>query len=441
MFESVKDLIYKLFGRIIKHSKKDIEEAKEQTREYQDTTRENITAIFANSLSTLAFSDSSISITDGNNSTTKRTDLLNNVIQDFWTNIKQNIAIGNGCGMIVSIPYCVNGKLYIDNVSKDRMFVSGMQGKDITKLTVMAAVRHHDNGIKYVRWVDYSVENGVYTIRQKATKNGVPCSLSEIEDWTGILPEMHIANVNRLPVGIYKCPTSSRRPDKIDGVPISFGCQKTIERIHNCLEDIDKEYNNKKAKVFADASLFDKNDKIEKTIFKTFAVDSGLQDKMFFEIFDPAFRDTSYYNRLEHLFAQLEKEIGTSRGILTDLNITNGATATEIRRATFQTFSLCDDIHKNAEKYIDGLVYGLNILANYFNLTPESDYQINYEWSYSMLEDTQNTFNQLIQAKSVGAVETAEIRQFITGEDYETAKAKVEEIKASEPNISDLIGE
>ena len=58
-----------------------------------------------------------------------------------------------------------------------------------------------------------------------------------------------------------------------------------------------------------------------------------------------------------------------------------------------------------------------------------------------MLEDTQNTFNQLIQAKSVGAVETAEIRQFITGEDYETAKAKVEAIKASEPNISDLIGE
>lgn len=440
MFESVKDIIYSLFGKIVKQTKKDIQDAKEQTREYQDTGQENITAIFANSLSTLAFSDSSISITN-NDITTKRTELLNSVMQDFWANIKQNIAIGNGCGMIVSIPYCVNGKLYIDNVSKDRVFVSGMQGKDITKLTVMAAIRHTDNGIKYVRWTDYSIDNGIYTIRQKATKSNIPCPLTEIEDWAGILPEMHIANVDKLPVGIYKCPTSSRRPDKIDGVPITFGCQKTIDRIHSCLEDLDKEYKNKKIKVFADSNLFDKNDKIDKTLFKQFTVDSGLQDKTFFQVFDPAFRDTGYYNRLEHLFAQVEKEVGTSRGILTDLNITNGATATEIKRATYQTFSLCDDIHKNTEKYIDGLVYGLNVLANYFNLTPESDYQINYDWSYSMLEDTQNTFNQLIQAKSVGAVETAEIRQYVTNEDYETAKAKVEAIKENEPSISDLIGE
>lgn len=440
MFESVKDIIYKLFGKIVKQTKKDIQDAKEQAREYQDTGQENITAIFANSLSTLAFSDSSISITN-NDTTTKRTELLNSVMQDFWANIKQNIAIGNGCGMIVAIPYCVNGKLYIDNVSKDRVYVSGMQGKDITKLTVMAAVRHTDNGIKYVRWTDYSIENGIYTIRQKATKNNIPCPLTEVEDWKGIPPEMHIANVDKLPVGIYKCPTSSRRPDKIDGVPITYGCQKTIERIHSCLESLDKEYKNKEIKVFADSNLFDKNDKIDKTLFKQFTVDSGLQDKTFFQVFDPAFRDTGYYNRLEHLFAQVEKEVGTSRGILTDLNITNGATATEIKRATYQTFSLCDDIHKNTEKYIDSLVYGLNVLANYFNLTPESDYQINYDWSYSMLEDTQSTFNQLVQAKSIGAVETAEVRQYITNEDYETAKAKVETIKQNEPSMTDLIGD
>lgn len=86
-------------------------------------------------------------------------------------------------------------------------------------------------------------------------------------------------------------------------------------------------------------------------------------------------------------------------------------------------------------------MYGLNVLANYFNLTPESDYQINYDWSYSMLEDTQGTFNQLVQGKSIRAIETAEIRQFITNEDYETAKAKVEAIKENEPSITDLIGD
>ena len=68
------------------------------------------------------------------------------------------------------------------------------------------------------------------------------------------------------------------------------------------------------------------------------------------DVFAPAFRDSALYSRLEHLYAQLEKEVGTSRGILTDLQ-TNGATATEIKRAAFQTFALCDDIRSEAEQY------------------------------------------------------------------------------------------
>ena len=37
-----------------------------------------------------------------------RTQLLDDIMQEQWKNIKQNISIGNGCGMIASLPYSVD---------------------------------------------------------------------------------------------------------------------------------------------------------------------------------------------------------------------------------------------------------------------------------------------------------------------------------------------
>ena len=42
--------------------------------------------------------------------------------------------------------------------------------------------------------------------------------------------------------------------------------------------------------------------------------------KPFWEIFDPSIRDSSYFARLEELYSRLEKEVGTSDGILIKKN-------------------------------------------------------------------------------------------------------------------------
>jgi len=407
---------------------------------YQDTTAENMTAIIANTLSVLAFADSTISITAGKNKApTQRTKLLDSIIQKLWQSIKQDIAVGNGCGMIAAIPYSVdNGlgrRIYVDTVTKDRMLITGLQGDDITKVTVLSDVAYVDNKA-YARWTDYSVENGIYTISQKATYESKPCDLSDVPEWANIQPEIKIAGVDRLPIGIYKCPTPNRRPSTIEGVPITYGCNATLAKIAQCLIDIENEFEDKKTKIFADSKLFDGEGKLSDRIFKGIKQGGKLTDNKLIEIFDPAFRETSYFTRLEHYFALLEKEIGASRGILTDLN-TSGATATEIRRATYQTFALCDDIHTQVERYFNDLVYGINVLVNYYNLAPISDYEIVYDWSYSMLEDTDSTFNQLLKAEEKGAVDTAELRRFVVdNETYEEAQEKVKQIKLNGGGIS-----
>lgn len=443
MWEQVRQIILQLFGKTPTTTDEEILRSKTDMSAYQNTTDLNPTAIFATALSVHAFGDSSISITDANGESTRRTQLLDEIAQKHWKNIKQNIAVGNGCGMIAAIPYSVNNglgrKIYIDVVSKDRMFVTGTQGDEITTITVLSD--HRQIGFKdYYRWTDYSVSNGVYTIIQRATKDQSPCPLDCVPDWANIAEVTKISGVDRLPIGIYKCPTSNRRPSTIDGVPITYGCDKTINRIKETLKQIDEEYSKKGIKVFADRRMFTKDTKISSSIFQVKGA-QGMDDKPFFEIFSPEFRDTSLFHRLTENFAMLEKEVGTSRGVVTDVQ-SNNATATEIKRATYPTFALCDDIHTNTQAYFDGLMYGVNVLCNYYGLFPDSEYKINYDWSYAMLEDTDTTFRQLSEGHSKGAISTVDLRQFIKPEEtMDEAKAAVEEIRENNPTLSMLIGE
>lgn len=442
MWEQIRQILKHLFNKTPTATDEEIQRTKKDMTAYQDIKDLNPTAIFANALSVLAFGDSSISVTDANGESTRRTELLDEIAQKHWKNIKQNIAVGNGSGMIAAIPYSVNKglgrRIYIDVVSKDRIFVTGTQGDEITTITVLSD--HKRIGSKdYYRWTDYSVSNGVYTITQRATKDQRSCSLDCVPDWANIDEIISISGVDRLPIGIYKCPTSNRRPSTIDGVPITYGCNKTINRIKETLKQIDEEYSEKQSLIFADKIMMDKSDKISAKIFKV--LNPSKDGKPFFEIFSPEFRDTSLFNRLAENFAMLEREVGTSRGVVTDLE-SNNATATEIRRATYQTFALCDDIHTNTQAYFDGLMYGVNVLCNYYGLFPNSEYKINYDWSYAMLEDSETTYRQLSEGNSRGAISTVELRQFMKpDETLGEAKAAVEEIRENNPTMSMLIGD
>ena len=172
-------------------------------------------------------------------------------------------------------------------------------------------------------------------------------------------------------------------------------------------------------------------------LYKKFNADS---DNMW-EVFDPAFRDSSYFARLEELYARLEKQIGTSRGILTEVE-TEQATATAIRKALYDTFTIVGDTRVAFEKGMTDLIEGINVLANYYNITPMGDYEINFDWSYDLLESTEETFNQLMQGHSKGVVKDVELRQFLyPDETLDEAEKSIEEIKDAEPDVDQLLGE
>lgn len=431
MLNNLWNKILALFGKKQLSDKSIMKKNEQFVSNYEDDENINFTAIFANKLANYTISDSNIDITGDS----KRAELLRNITKKLKKKLKKIIARDLGSGGVLVVPYVRNKKEYFDILSQSRLSINKMIGDDIVDCTIMAEhiVKDKKN---YFRWTDYTLENGNLYIKHRATINEEPIDMSEVSEWSNI-EDMAITNVEKMPFMYIRCPIDSRKETNSYGVPITFGCDKQIEKIMKDLEQIDREYGLKEAFVGADSTMF-KGDNALPTNGLYKKINAG--DETFWEVFDPAFRDTSLYNKLMQDFALLEKQVGTSKGILTEVQTSN-ATATEVKKMLKETFDIVDDIRDSLEDGLRDFLYTCDVLANYYNLSPQGEYELSTDWSYSMLEDSQQEYNQLLQGESRGVIRKAELRQYLKpNETLEEAQAVIDEIKKESPSTKDLLG-
>ena len=406
--------------------------------QYQDIMSINYNAIFSTKLSNYCANESNIDIKGEN----KRAKYLNEIAQTIWEDRKRIFNRMLGTGGVFVIPFYAKGEMQYNIVPQFRISINEMIGRKIINMTVLADIYIQKNGFTknmYYRWTDYIIENGNQYIRQRYTdENGSIVNKPAI--WLDINDEFMIPNVEKITVGYYKSPIDNRQSTDNYGVPITYGCDSTIKEIKETLKQIIFEYDAKKVFVGVDFTMFKKDrngrDILPDTpLFKKFNAD---KDNLW-EIFDPAFRDSAYFARLQELYARLEKQIGTSKGILTEVE-TQDATATAIKKALYDTFTIVADTRNAFEKGFTDLIDGINILANYYNITPMGEYEIDFDWSYDLLESTEETFAQLTQGHSLNVVKDEELRQFIfPNETLDEAKEAIEEIKSNNPDIEGML--
>lgn len=414
---------------------KDIEDNQKYAYEYERIDDINFNSIFSNKLANYVVNDSNMDITGEN----ARVELLNKTCNSMWKKAKKIVSMGFGYGGVIIVPYVKGGKEYYSVVSQNRLTIDSTDGDLITGATVLAerkVITGTINQTVYLRWTNYKVENGNITITQqfsdeKGNKIPVP------EFWKNIMEVQVIPDVDRVLFGYIKSPINNRKAGDLYGVPITYGCEDTIGEIRTTLKQLAREYELKEPFVGVDYTLFNGKNKLPANgLFKK--LDFGDEGEKKFEVYDPQFRD--YTTRLQELFKRLEHEIGTSAGILSDVQ-TQNATATEIRRAMYDTFTIVDDMRSNVEKAMEDFVYACNVLANAYNLSPQGEYEINFDWDYSLLEDSQETFSQLMQGESKGVISKVELRQWLKpDEDIKDAEDAVKEIQESNPDIKTLLG-
>lgn len=413
-------------------TEKEIEDNSRYARIYEQIDSINFNAIFSNKLANYVVSDSTMDI-EGENA---RADLLNKTGGSMWKKAKKIISMGFGYGGVVVVPYVKGGKIYYNLVPQDRLTIDAMDGELITGATILAE-KKTIKGLTdktYIRWTNYQIENGNLVITQQfSNEDGVQIPAPDF--WKDIQEVMSITNVDRVPFGFIKSPINNRKANDKYGVPITYGCEATILEIRETMKQLVREYELKETFVGVDATMFNgKNALPEKGLWKK--IDSTSDD--FFEVFDPQFRD--YTTRLQELYRRLEHEIGTSYGILSEVN-TIQATATEIKRSMYDTFTICDDMRTNVEKGMEDFFYACDVLANAYNLSPMGEYNVSFDWSYSLLEDTQTEWSQLIYALNQGIVSKVEVRQWLKpDETLEESEQAILDIQESEPDVQELLG-
>ena len=434
MFKSIiQYILNNVFKIKTQTTSKEINDNSKYAQLYESIDDINFGAIFSNKLANYTISDSTMNI-EGDNA---RVDLLDKTGQSMWKKAKKITSMAFGYGGVIVVPYVKGGKIYYNLVPQSRLTIDETDGELITGATVLAEKKVITGTVSqttYLRWTNYKVENGNMVITQQFSDdkgNKIPTP----DFWKDIQEVRTITNVDRVLFGYIKSPINNRKANDKYGVPITYGCEATILEIKETMKQMIREYELKECFVGADVTMFNgKNALPSNGLFKK--IDSTSDD--FFEVFDPQFRD--YTTRLQELYKRLEHEVGTSYGILSEVN-TQNATATEIKKSMYDTFCITDDMRSNIEKGMDDFFYACNVLANAYNLSPQGEYEVNFEWSYSLLEDTAAEWSQLTYAQNKGVISKVELRQWLKpDETLEESQKAIQEIEEQEPSVDDLLG-
>lgn len=385
---------------------------------YEDVTRINFAAIVAGKLANLVTADATVSAVGDS----PRARLLHEALQRVAGKLKPIVQRELGVGGVILKPYLFQGQLYVDVLDQSRYVVVERHGEIVTKAGILAEQFRQD-GKEYVRMEYHALsEDGLYTIEQKAAVDGQAVPLQSVPQWAALPPVTAIGGVDRMLFATALCPVDPRRPSTgVYGVPITHGQDQTIRRILALLDALQQEFELKQAFVGVSEMLFDSGDRLPADgLYRKFRSDSDD----FFETFSPSIREQSYISAIHFALGLLEKGIGVNQGVLTDMDSRN-ATATEIRRSTADTFALVDAIRKGLEKALTDLAYAFNVYANAAGLGPAGAYALAFDWSYALLEDSGETFRQLMEAKGAGELEEGRVAAYVLDVPLEEAQAQL----------------
>lgn len=382
---------------------------------YEDASGFNMTAVVANKLASIVCSEAVIGIRAESGAAAP--EFLDESLARVLRQLKTVCARVFGTGGVVLKPFVQEGQIYTDVLPQSRFYVLEAMGERITK-AVFLAESFRAQGRDYLRAEIHTLDGaGNYVIENRALCNLREVPLAQVGAWAAIEPVVYITGVEQPLFAFLRCPVDGRGAfGKAYGVPVTYGCEQTMAEISSLYEQMQREFELKKTFIGSDVKLFDDDDELVKSgLYKRFS-DSGfgIGDKPFWEVFSPEIRQEAYIAAINFKQAQLERAIGVNKGILTDLD-TADATATAIRRSTFDTFNLTDAMRREIELACEGLLYAYGLLGEAFGIgtTDGERWQLVFDWSYGLIEEPAETFAQLMAGFEAGIVKAEEIRQFL----------------------------
>lgn len=411
--------------------------------DYKSKLRINFVEIFANRLSTYAMSGSTISCDD---------ETLDELLYSVWGRASKWLPLALGVGRVYLVPYILGDQVYTDYIAQSNVIATDFNGEDLVGFVCVSDVKTVGDK-RYARLThhQFDADAKTYTVTNKAVLQraggfGGDVPLSAVPEWADLLPEITFTGVEDRPFGFVDSPKDNRNADKLQGASICDGCQGTIQEIYDTIQQYMIEFDHKRSVLGVDRTMIDQDTMqrnggrvaiAQEYILTESTGRLGTGGSDLFSVYSPDIRDAAYRDRLLHLFGRLEKQVGTSTGILTPAD-TSMATATQVKRAMYDTWAMVGRMRTSIEAAMHSLAYGMTVMLSVIGVSVAENYALTFDWSQDMLKDSTEEFSQISQGHSAKVLSDVEYRRFFyPNESPEEAQAALEEIRKSQPDPYD----
>lgn len=431
----------------------------EQHAAYRDSGKKgtdySVESMVCESLANLMMLEYSMPIEGGS----ARARMLDEVSDAFVRDtLCRAVAMGFLTGDSITVPSW-NGRT-MDSVLVDAgsFAILGANGHEVTSMIYVVDEKQIKHGARYtllrlIELVPYTAQDGTQTyanryktfIAKDGTITDIP--LSEFPDWAAANEEeWAIPNVDRLLIGRYRSFTlNPLRPNAQKGTPICFGASAPIREIHYLTQQMHEEFGLSEKAIIADKTLFKKElrrDGEGNVVSQRLVLPKG-RERLFMDVgnrggsgspliqeWAPTIQLQPYIDALEKQYQEVEKCVGVSSGILSNLNDQSYQNVDNVRKSTIKTQSFVNTARGVCESYLSDMVYAWNAIMNFYGVTPVGDYHVEYKWSDEYINTFSDQQNAILAGEAIGATDAVDYRVFVMGESPEVAKERVAEIKA-----------
>lgn len=373
---------------------------------YGETDKINLLAIAVNKITNLSMIEATYEVISDSSIVDRLKELCKN-LEDKRFKITNEML---GYGDYVVFPATnKKGDIFHSFVDAEHFVISETDGEELmeiygvldeyndTRGNFYKLVRHH----KLAPDGDLLVE--IFTVNKNWERVTLP-------EWKNKEIKVVYKNAEHIGIGHYKSPIMSRGRDSVYGKPLNYGCGEIECKIINDINNRDNEMNNGKSIIFADERIVEQSKgngySINENIFpKKIIAGQGGND---IDIYNPNLRISEYNSKLAEDLSLYESQLGFSKGMLTDANPTNSATATEINVSNASTISLLNNIQNAVDK---GNIETLKADCVFLNISFDLwEYKSDY---YNPFENPQAQFERLSSAIDKGAVEVEDMTKWL----------------------------
>ena len=382
-----------------------------------------------------------------------RSEFLKNEFDELMVNLRQKLEQGMAAGTMIVKPYVRNGHLYFDWSMAWDIFPVAFD--DDSKFADVIFRDTYSDGEKfYTRLERHIVENDSIRIVQSCYESnnqehiGSPCALTDVQIWADIEPEVILHGTSGQLFGVYKVALANN----VDiggpmGMSIYSRATDTIKQADMQYSRTLWEYEGSELMVFMSEFALrpDKKGKRDAsgtpTQRETPKRDERLmrytfnENEDFYQIFAPTIRGTSYLEGLNAILMRIEDQCGISRGTLADPN-TQARTATELKILKERTYSTVHDNQIALERCLREVIAAMDWYATTYNLAPQGEYDVSFEWDDSILTDTTQQLSERMELFSQNIVSRVEMRMWYFGETEEQAKEQIRKIDEESNELS-----